>query len=228
MAETEGVAKYQLTFTEKAPLSEKELAEINAWRRILHMTDLIGQDPLRYGGYGFGNISQRHCQAHPKGSEQHFIISGSQTGNLPDLAPWHYALVTQWDPEKNQVKAEGPIRPSSEALTHGVLYAADSRIHAVVHAHSQPIWQQARVLGLPATPKTAEFGTPEMALAISDLHGEVWESAGIFVMAGHTDGVVAFGENLEGACLLLLKALARAMASPRQPDITLRLYPYLR
>jgi hypothetical protein len=32
---------------------------LNAWRKIMYMTALIGQDPARYGGYGFGNISCR-------------------------------------------------------------------------------------------------------------------------------------------------------------------------
>ena len=30
-----------------------------AWREIMAMTQLVGQDPSRYGGAGYGNVSGR-------------------------------------------------------------------------------------------------------------------------------------------------------------------------
>lgn len=55
----EGVIRFGLEFTAAAPVSIPCLGELNAWRRILWQLGLIGQDPGRYGGYGFGNISRR-------------------------------------------------------------------------------------------------------------------------------------------------------------------------
>jgi hypothetical protein len=52
-----------------------------------------------------------------------------------------------------------------------------------------------------------------MATAVAALYrGEGWSDRGLFVMAGHTDGVVAFGPNAGVAGSLLLVALAQAMA----------------
>ena len=55
----EGVIRFDLEFTAVSPVTIPALDELNAWRRILRQLGLIGQDPSRYGGYGFGNISRR-------------------------------------------------------------------------------------------------------------------------------------------------------------------------
>ncbi len=139
MAETEGVIKYRLDFT-RGPASPRSLIDsINAWRRILYQLELVGSDPNRYGGLGFGNVSRR-----VRAGEPAFVISGTQTGHLPALGPAHYCLVSHCDPHCNAVTAQGPIRPSSEALTHGALYDADPGIQCVLHVHSPDIWNQAQ------------------------------------------------------------------------------------
>ncbi len=55
----EGVIKFDLRFTSDAPVSLESFTDLNRWRRLLWEQALIGQDPARYGGYGFGNVSQR-------------------------------------------------------------------------------------------------------------------------------------------------------------------------
>ncbi len=55
MAQQEGVIKFELWFIQTAPLPKEVLREINAWRHLLYLTQLIGRDPARYEGYGFGN-----------------------------------------------------------------------------------------------------------------------------------------------------------------------------
>jgi hypothetical protein len=55
----EGVIKFDLRYTCTKPVDLAPYAQLNDWRSVLWERALIGQDPLRYGGYGFGNVSQR-------------------------------------------------------------------------------------------------------------------------------------------------------------------------
>lgn len=211
MNQQEGVIKFDLQFTPAAPLPPEELREINAWRRILHLLGLTGQDPERYDGLGYGNISRLLEPLDAPASRWRFVISGTQTGGLSDLNEGHYALVTECDPERNRVVAEGPIRPSSEALTHGTLYQADSALRFVMHVHSPEIWRSARALKIPLTDENAAYGTPEMAAEVRRLLGQPSVREGrIFAMGGHEDGLVAFGRTAEEAGTVLVNLLARA------------------
>ncbi|MGB5396298.1 MAG: class II aldolase/adducin family protein, partial [Gammaproteobacteria bacterium] len=123
----------------------------------------------------------------------------------------HYALVTDFDPDTNRVVAEGPIRPSSESMTHGVIYRLHDSVNCVLHVHSPAIWNAASELALPmARPKVA-YGTPEMASEVTRLFRETdVHERGIFAMAGHRDGIVAFGSSPEIAGVTLIKTLARS------------------
>jgi ribulose-5-phosphate 4-epimerase/fuculose-1-phosphate aldolase len=206
----EGVTKFDLRFTRGAACPSAWIESLNAWRTRLHELRLIGQDPGRYGGIGFGNVS---CRV-PPGAHGRFLVSGTQTGHLPVLGAQHYSLVTRADVAANRIEAEGPVAPSSESLTHAVLYGLDARIACVLHVHSPAIWQSATRLGLPATPGDAPYGTPAMAEAVGRLHRAGRLRGGVFVMAGHEDGVVAFGDGAEAAGRALLAALERAPAFP--------------
>ena len=205
----EGVVQYNLTFFPADPLPAAMLGSLNAWRQILFRLGLIGQDPHRYGGLGFGNVSIRL----ESGNAASFIISGTQTGGMDRLSPEHYSLVKSCDPATNSVVAEGIVRPSSESLTHGSLYRLDHTIGAVIHAHSPQIWSQADAIGLPQTNPSAAYGTPEMAEEVSRLFQNTPVSIlKIFAMGGHEDGIVAFGRNMEQAGLTLVRYLALATA----------------
>ena len=50
MPEQEGVIKFQLDFTPAPALPADALLEISAWRKMLYLTQLIGQTPDRYDG----------------------------------------------------------------------------------------------------------------------------------------------------------------------------------
>lgn len=202
--ETEGVIKYRLDFRQAAPPMWDGLAELEAWRAILHRLQLVGQDPRRYGGLGFGNVSRRH----PAGG---FVISGTQTGGLAQLTAAHYCHVYECDSAANRIVAEGLLRPSSEALTHGALYGADSTIDCVLHVHSPELWARRGVLGLPATGAGTPYGTPAMAAEVAQLLVTDARGWGIFAMAGHEDGVVAFGGSPQAAGTVLVRWLARAL-----------------
>jgi L-ribulose-5-phosphate 4-epimerase len=208
MIEEESVIKFSLDYTPSKPLPEEELRELNAWRKVCHLCGLIGQDPDRYGGYGYGNISQRRPHA---GEAVAFIISGSQTGHLADLSPDDYALVTECIPAENRVVARGPVKPSSESLTHGALYALDAEVGGVIHAHSPDIWRRALPLGIPMTGAAIPYGTPELAGEIGRLVAESrTRQGGILAMGGHEDGIIAFGSTVTEAGLTLVRTLALA------------------
>ncbi len=212
MAQQEGVIKFELWFIQTAPLPEEVLREINAWRHLLYLTQLIGRDPERYEGYGFGNISQRVAPFDASPNARRFIITGSQTGGLPTLTGAHYALVRESHPEQNLIAAEGPLLPSSESLTHGALYALDDDLRFVMHVHSPELWRHAHPLELPVTRPDVTYGTPEMSDEVRRLFRETdVRRRRLFSMGGHEDGLVSFGRTAEEAGTVLLNYLARAL-----------------
>ena len=208
MHDQEGVIKYQLSHTSKLISNQIPLNEINAWRSILQRLKLIGQDSSRYDGYGYGNISQRISPA----SDQ-FIISGTQTGHLHLLNRQHYAVVEHASPELNQLTSYGNCKPSSEALTHAMVYHQNKDIQAVIHVHCPEIWQHTAHLKIPHTTQHIAYGTPAMATAVEQLfnHGELIKLP-LFSMLGHEDGVVAFGNSLSQAAIVIITQLSRAIA----------------
>jgi ribulose-5-phosphate 4-epimerase/fuculose-1-phosphate aldolase len=209
---SEGIIKFQLHFTPAPALPAAQLDAVNYWRQVLYAHKLIGQEPQRYGGYGFGNISQRLPPFDAPEHHRRFAITGTQTGELATLGPEHYAIVTECDPDRNLIAAEGPIRPSSESLTHGTLYDLDAGLRFVLHAHSPEIWRHAAALNLPVTDANVPYGTPEMAAEVRRLFGETDVATRlVFSMGGHEDGIVAFGRTAEEAGEALLACLQQAV-----------------
>lgn len=199
MTEQEGVVKYRLDHARAEPFRAPELAELDAWRSVLHRLGLVGQQADRYDGYGFGNVSVRTSRG--------FFISGTQTGRPERLGDTGYALVLSANVDVNSVESTGPVAPSSEALTHAAVYQLDPQINCVLHAHSPDIWV---LPGLPATPADVPYGTPAMARAVRRCFDAMGRPTfGLFVMAGHEDGAVSFGPDLATAAGLLIETLAR-------------------
>lgn len=209
----DGVIKFRLDHHQARPLPPAELAELNAWRKIMFQLQLIGQDPKRYDGCGYGNISCRRPATGQAAGGCPFVVSGTQTGGLAELTSEHYTLVTGCCPEDNHLISEGPLRPSSESLTHGILYALDSRINFVIHAHSPAIWRHARKLAIPLTAATIPYGTPQMAEEVRRLYNtEDVPHRRIMAMGGHEDGILTWGETAPSAAETMIAALARAYA----------------
>lgn len=206
MTETEGVIKYALDY-QPCPLPDgADLAGLFSWFAICREHALIGQDPARYEGYAYGNISVRA----PTG----FVISGTQTGGETSLGPDLLAWVQDFDIAANRLTAGGPARPSSEAMSHGQVYRALPDVGAVIHVHSPLIWRAAATLVLPTTPAEATYGTPEMAAAVERLLlTAANDSQGAFSMGGHEDGIIAYGSDIETAGGLLIDLHERAGAA---------------
>jgi len=206
----EGVIKFRLDFTEGPAPAGELLAELNEWRAVFRRHALLGQDPQRYDGYGFGNLSRRL----PGHNAEAFVISGTQTGHLEDLRPEDYATVLECNPETNHLKATGQIKPSSEALSHGILYQCDPEILWVMHLHSPDIFNHRTSLNLPCTHPDADYGTPEMAVEILKLVQNCdAKGPGLLVMAGHRDGILAYGSSARATGELVIETLARAQQS---------------
>lgn len=207
MTDDEGVIKYQLDYSKASALDAALIKELNAWRTILYKLQLVGCDEHRYGGYGYGNLS---CRYRRHGDE--FIITGTQTAHIAETSAEHYVLVKHSDAVRNKLVAEGPVKPSSEALTHGTVYQSDPDIQFVFHAHNPQIWGHAAVLNIPATAKNVAYGTPAMAREIQQLLADpAVKTQSIISMAGHEDGIIAFGSTAEHAGLTLINYLSKAL-----------------
>lgn len=198
----EGISKFALDFRPGASPDWRLCAELDAWRCLLFKLGLTGQDPDRYGGLAYGNVSRRL-------DGNAFLISGTQTGAWPILRAEHYCVVDACAPDRNHITAHGPIRPSSETLTHGAAYLAASHIHAVLHVHSPLLWTHAAALGIAVTETAIAYGTPAMARAVARLLSGA-ESC-VIAMGGHQDGLMACGTTIETAALSLLRWLGMAI-----------------
>jgi len=127
---------------------------------------------------------------------------------LEELDNNHYAIVSAWDTAHNQVIASGPVKPSSESLTHAMIYDLDEAVCAALHVHSPDIWNSTTAKGILITDASIEYGTPEMALEVRRLFTETnVRQSRLFSMGGHEDGIVSFGHNVEQAGQALLQAL---------------------
>ena len=200
MAETEGVIKFHLDY-EVATVSAEAVDELNVLRSLLFQLGMVGQDPARYGGYGFGNLSMR-CESNPG----HFLISGTQTGHIAELSPEQYVTIIECDIAANSVIARGPVKPSSEALTHAMIYQLNPSIKCVLHAHKPELWRYGLDNGYPSTDKSIEYGTVQMAQEIERLNqSNAFEDRQVLVMAGHEDGVISFGDSIDEAGMAMLQ-----------------------
>ncbi len=203
----EGVVKYRCDWTHTEPVAVENIADLIKWRDRLHAWGLIG---VYENGIGFGNVSVR------LGNDGQFMISGTQTAHLPSLGPEFYCIVTEFNLEENSIACRGPVQASSESLTHAALYLHSKDIDGIIHIHNPQLWQEL-LFKIPTTRKDVPYGTPEMALEMFRLFEE--ENLGdrkILAMAGHEDGIICFGGNLDEAGEVLSTVLNRNYIKPNR------------
>lgn len=190
----EGSIKYTSVRRDgEAPRSAR-LEALNRARTVLHDLGLVG---VYANGIGYGNLSIRE-------SGHQFTITASATGADRCLRHDQYCLVESFSIEDNRVESRGPRDASSESMTHGAIYQANPAVNCVMHVHNRAMFN---ALGLPELPHTGAdipYGTPAMARAVASLvraHGPL---PVLFVMAGHDEGIVAYGSDVESvlACLV--------------------------
>ncbi len=183
------------------------------WRDRLLRVGLVGHNPYRYGGVGFGNLSGRLPPFPGVPGARPFLVTGTQTGGRPSLTLDDLCVVTRYEPDCNCVESFGPIKSSSESMTHGIIYDANPAIRFVFHSHSPHIWQEARALVLPVTDPAAYYGTPAMCQEVQKiLRSPLVIRRPIIVMGGHEDGVLAFGKTADEVGQALLDLLSEAFS----------------
>lgn len=195
----EGVVKFNCHWNQSGVVIRDEQYEImNYWREVLFNMDLIG---AYENGVGFGNLSMRD------GCTNQFVITGSATGDIPELEPGHYVKVNSFNIDDNAVMCTGPLKASSESLSHAAIYLADRGTNAVIHVHEIDLWNQLKDK-LPTTDFSMEYGTPGLAKEIQRLFREsdVFEKR-IIVMGGDRAGIITFGHDMDEAVGVLMQYL---------------------
>ena len=190
----EGFIKFNFNWIRSAAAPVDDIMQINHWRSRMYDLGLIGVDD---NGIGFGNISIRT-------NDRTFLITGAATGKLKRLDNCHYVLVTEYNFLENSLTCTGPIRASSESLTHASIYECSPATNAVIHVHNQNIWERL-IDKVPTTSRHVLYGTPEMAGEIKRLFDDTTVSSEkILVMGGHPEGLISFGSTPEEAAKVLL------------------------
>lgn len=182
----DGVTKYRCNWIKTDPLDPDQLVPLIETRQRCYDAGYIG---IYLDGIGYGNISMR--------SKEGFFISGTQTGGIATLGSEGFCEVMETNIEQNSLICRGPVAASSEALTHAAFYRLDHEIGGVIHIHNREMWEHL-MNTVPTTRADIPYGTPEMAWEIERL----WKESNlpeqkIVVMAGHPEGIIWFGKNLE-------------------------------
>lgn len=187
----DGVIKFDISWEKGEAPEHRYLNELLSWRDRMYQMGLIGFDERFQVGYG--NISLK------EETGDGFIISGTQTGHIDQLGSENYTTVSNYDIDSNALFCQGPVKASSESLTHAAIYEADQNIKAIIHIHHNAKW--AELLNkTPTTNESVPYGTPEMAHEIQRLFSEGLVSQGdVIAMAGHEGGLITFGGTMEEA-----------------------------
>lgn len=194
----EGVIKFEAIWRRTPPMPMGQLSELMRWRQVMYEVGLIGKDEQ---GLGYGNISQRV----ERGTS--FLISGSGTGVLPQTGPEHFCLVERVELERNRLWCSGPVVASSESMSHAAVYQGWDSVAGVVHVHHADLWLRL-IHHYPTTDPNAAYGSVAMAKSLLELmETSETRASKLIVMAGHPNGLIAFGESLAQACRVLLDLL---------------------
>ena len=123
---------------------------------------------------------------------------------LKKLQKTHYSKIIDYDLDTNFIKCIGIHKASSESLSHAVIYKNLSDINSVLHIHNYKLWKESLNI-LPTTSPDVSYGTPEMAKEISRLLKQQFTiEKKIIIMAGHEQGIIAFGKDIDEAGSVLL------------------------
>ena len=191
---TEGIIKFKCIKTGEECPDTSDISELNDLRTKLIKLGLMGEE----SGVGFGNISRRFNRG--------FIISGSQTGHLLSAGSEDYVIINSYDIKANSVEYTGIRLPSSESLTHAAAYSANPLINFVTHIHSESIWKTNLNL-LPTIGSEYLYGTSELAFEIFRRVSTNLQSEGIFLTAGHENGLFVYSEDLNKLSAMIDKLI---------------------
>ena len=188
----DGVIKYSIEHQSAIAPLFSGYEQLEALRTRLFTLGLIGEKD----GIGYGNLSMRDDNS------KSFFITATQTGRKYTLSREYYTYISDYDFSTFKVISQGIHKPSSEALSHAMIYEIDERITTVIHIHSLALWNFMKAKNYLAT--TAEYGTAEMVEEIAGLYTNLDPMMNnAFVMKGHEEGIITFGRSVEEAELVL-------------------------
>jgi len=195
----DGTIKYSSQRIDGVIEQSPQLDQLNAARTTLFDLGLIG---IYSNGIGYGNLSHRTV-----GNQ--FLITGSATGALRQLGTDQFCLVESFSIEHNLVRSRGALDASSESMTHGAVYAANPAVQCVMHVHSRQLFDALLSQNALHTPAQVSYGTPAMARAVALLVKTQPGLPVLFVMAGHDEGIVAYGADIDSVTAILIETLNR-------------------
>ena len=188
----DGVIKYSIEHQRQDTPLFSGYEQLEALRTRLFSLGLIGEKD----GIGYGNLSMRDENS------KSFFITATQTGRKQTLSREDYTYIGDYDFSTFKVISKGTHKPSSEALSHAMIYAIDERITTVIHIHSLALWKF--MINKKHLSTTAEYGTVEMVEEIAGLYTNLDPMINnAFVMKGHEEGIITFGQNIEEAEMAL-------------------------
>lgn len=190
----DGYIKYISERCDGSVVWSENLEELNRARTELFDLGLIG---VYANGIGFGNLSVRTAG-------DQFVITGSATGSSRVLQHAQFSLVESFSIAHNTVQSRGTWHASSESMTHGAIYLVNPSVHCVIHIHSRLLFDKLVLGGHTATAVDIPYGTPAMAHAVQQLVLAQQALPAAFVMAGHDEGVMAYGTEVASVQALLI------------------------
>jgi len=196
----EGYVKYSAERIPGVVAWTKSLSRLDEVRTELSDLGLIGIYP---NGIGFGNASLRS-------TEDKFFVTGTGTGTIRTLGPSGWCRVDWFSVPENRVSAFGPVDASSESMTHGSIYRASLSTRCILHVHNRRLWEHLLSSEAPRTAADIPYGTPAMANAVVELVRAIPSAPALFAMAGHDEGVVAYGGDIESTRTLILDTFRQA------------------
>ncbi len=198
----EGVIKFNIKQLIKQEI-DIDISDIENVRSQLLKMNLIGHN--KQLNLGFGNISKRI-------DKEKFIITGSQTGELPNLKKKDYVLITEADFKTNSVIAKGLIKPSSESLTHAAFYYNSDKYNAVIHIHNLKLWKSLINNNYLSTPEDGLYGSEKLWHSIIDiLNNNINSDIITIVMKGHEEGIITAATSLKLALEEIIKIYNKYM-----------------
>ncbi len=184
----DGVIKYSIEHLSDNAPKFQNYTELESVRSDLFALGLIGE----YNGIGYGNISLRDKETHS------FFITATQTGDKAELTQKFYTYVEDYNFSTFTIFSKGHYKPSSEALSHAVIYSLNENIKGVIHIHCKALWKFMIEQNYMYT--EAEYGTQQMIGEIQQLYKEHDPlTNNMFVMRGHEDGIICFGTTITQA-----------------------------
>jgi hypothetical protein len=194
-------SKFKYNLKLSAAIDESLYIDLEKWRTLFYKMGLIGEYPTKR--IEFGSISRR-----VKLDDDSFIINGSSTGNLANLAGAHYTKVIKCDLKRTSIQATGPISPCLQTYIHHAVYESYPQINYIFHIHQKKLWSYLETNGYEVIESNIEKNSSLMTNSIQASIRN--KKNGIFRLKNETLGMMAFGSSAEEVGKFILEILKQS------------------